>query len=324
MTHTTPENRHQQIAAMLRDGATYLEIASELHVGASTIRHVRVTLNIPVPQGRPGARPLTEEERRAAAEQRYPEAAAMLRAGSSHRQIAAACGIGIGTVSEIRTALNIPSRRGSLAGQRHALDDQIAALLTAGRTNTQIRAQLKVGPTRVSRVLRERGITLPPARARRTRAELAAAEQKALAMLRAGATYNSIRAATRVSTNTLSKLRKQHNIPLPARTPAPQARKPARPMAEALALHTQPYGNGHARWTGPHNGHQGLVWAEGRRSAVPREAFTAHHQRKPVGYVKTNCDELACIAGPHLTDQLIRAAHTRADQAFEQIFGDRP
>ncbi|WP_329597780.1 helix-turn-helix domain-containing protein [Streptomyces pseudovenezuelae] len=107
MTNTSGD-RDLQIAAMLRDGATYVAITTELAVGQSRIRRVRAALEIPVPPGRAGARPLTPEQRAAAAEHRHPRAAAMLRAGFTHRDIAEACGIDISTVSDIRSALKIP------------------------------------------------------------------------------------------------------------------------------------------------------------------------------------------------------------------------
>ncbi|MFJ6386427.1 hypothetical protein ACIQJT_02340 [Streptomyces sp. NPDC091972] len=175
MTTTSPAERDQQIAAMLRAGATYTQITRELGVGNNTVRRVRATLGIPVPSGRAGSRPLTDTERATLTEQRHPRAAAMLRAGFTHQQIADACGIGAGTVTDIRRALNIPvppgrpgpkGPRPALALDRQALDDQIAELLTAGHTNAYIRAHLHVSSARVTRVLHERSIPLPPERAR--------------------------------------------------------------------------------------------------------------------------------------------------------------
>ncbi|MFF7521230.1 hypothetical protein [Streptomyces pseudovenezuelae] len=117
----TNNDRDQQIADMLRDGATYVQIMTELDVGSATVRRLRRTLDIPVPPGRAGARPKTDEQRRADAERRHPQAAAMLRAGYTHRDIAEACGIGTATVSDIRSALNIPvpSGRPGPKGPRH-------------------------------------------------------------------------------------------------------------------------------------------------------------------------------------------------------------
>lgn len=183
MTHT-PQDRDQQIAAMLRDGATYAQIMSKLRASTTTIRRVRQTHDIPVPPGRAGARPITDEQRAASAEQRHPQAAAMLRAGHTHRDIAEACGIGTGTVSDIRRALNIPippgrpgpkGPRRNLSGQRRALDDQIADLLTAGHTYDHIRTELHVGPARITRVRNERAIT-PPTRTRKSPQPAAAQE----------------------------------------------------------------------------------------------------------------------------------------------------
>lgn len=164
MTHTNPQERDEQIAAMLRAGATYTQIKSELRVRNGTIRRVRADYGIPVPPGRAGARPLTAEERAAAVEQRHPKAATMLRAGFTHQETADACGISTGTVSDIRRALNIPvpPGRSGPKGPRQgrtaedlALDDQVATLLTAGRSRNQICAELHVGSARITRVLAE-------------------------------------------------------------------------------------------------------------------------------------------------------------------------
>lgn len=105
MTHN---DRDQKIADMLRAGATYLQIATELGASSTAIRRVRTTLDIPVPPGRSGAHPKTDEQRAATARQRHPQAAAMLRTGFTHREIAEACDISTSTVSDIRNALNIP------------------------------------------------------------------------------------------------------------------------------------------------------------------------------------------------------------------------
>lgn len=279
---------------------------------------------------RGGSKRKSDQERRAATEQRHPKAAAMLRAGFTHHQVAQSCGISTATVSNIRRALGIPApngrtgpkhpRPGQTAEQRR-LDDEIARLLTAGHANEQITHALHVGSERVSRVLHDRGIVLPAVRGKRSGAELGRLEEQALAMLKAGATYKAIYAETRLSPNVIAALRKRHAVPVPERAPAPHARKRARTVADVLTLHTEPYGDGHARWTGARSGHQDIVFAEGRRMSARRCAFRAHHQREPVGYLKNSCDETDCIAGPHLTDDVIRDAHTRADHAFERIFG---
>lgn len=103
--------------------------------------------------------------------------------------------------------------------QREQLDDEIAAMLRTSATHQDIVNTLAVGHNRVVRVRAERDIPLPPGRAKRTRAELEALAQQAIAMLRAGATYKQIRAATRLDVHRICALRKQHNIPVPDRRP---------------------------------------------------------------------------------------------------------
>jgi len=283
---------------------------------------------------RRGRKRKTDEERAAAIQERHPQAVAMLQDGATHQQTAQTCGISTATVSTIRRTLNIPTpnqrtgpkgaRPAQTAAQRR-LDDDIARLLTAGHTNEEIRHTLHVGGERVTRVLHERHIVLPAGRGKRTRAERATAVKRALAMLRDGATYRHIRTETGIDPNTISALRKQHAIPTPDRPPAPQARKRARTIAEVLALHTQPYGDGHARWTGPRSGHQDILCAQGRRLSARRTAFHAHHARAPIGNVTPSCTEPHCIAGPHLTDHTNRNQPTPdtdpLDALYESIFG---
>lgn len=203
------------------------------------------------------------------------------------------------------------------------LDDQIAELLEAGHTNTSIQAALKVGGDRVTRVLRERGITQPPGRAKRPRAEITAAEDQAVRMLQDGATVRQTTAATRISPNRLAALRAQHHIPTTRPTPPRPPSRTRRTFPDAIALHTEPYGDGHTRWTGPvTNGHP-VVCAEGTRISVRPYQFRTHHQRQPDGHITPNCGQHDCITGAHLTDRTIREANKRADHAFEQIFGKK-
>ncbi|MBK3575115.1 hypothetical protein JHN63_15100 [Streptomyces sp. MBT65] len=113
--------------------------------------------------------------------------------------------------------------------QREQLDDEIAALLRAGATHQHIVNTLNVGNSRVVRVRSEHGIPLPPGRAKRTRAELDTLAGRATAMLRAGATYQQIRDATRLDVHRICALRKQHRIPVPDRRP----NRPTTPAAPA-------------------------------------------------------------------------------------------
>lgn len=141
------------------------------------------------------------------------------------------------------------------------------------------------------------------------------------AMLRAGATYKQIAAATGANPTTISHVRKTLGIPVP------EGRKQfgsTRTMAETLAHYAQPTSDEHAHWTGPFNGTRPTLWHANRQYQARRIAFAAHHSREPEGSVLVGCDDSACIAGAHLTDERIRQAHTRADHAYTAIFGQDP
>lgn len=100
----TPE----QIAAMLRAGATYEEIKRKLHVSSTTISHARTAHGI-APAWKP-TRWLTQAEKIADAEQRYPQVITMLREGTTHREITAATGVTQHTITRVRLLLGIPAR----------------------------------------------------------------------------------------------------------------------------------------------------------------------------------------------------------------------
>ncbi|MFJ8140629.1 hypothetical protein [Streptomyces sp. NPDC096013] len=107
--------------------------------------------------------------------------------------------------------------------RREQLDNQIADMLRAGDTHQDIVDTLHVGPSRVVRVRREQRIPLPPNRVRLTPAQRQAREEQAIALLRDGATYKQVKAATGLQFDRISALRKQHNIPVPDRRPTPGA-----------------------------------------------------------------------------------------------------
>ncbi|NUS29791.1 MAG: hypothetical protein HOV92_37010 [Streptomyces sp.] len=138
------------------------------------------------------------------------------------------------------------------------------------------------------------------------------------AMLRAGATYRQIIAATGANPTAISHVRKALRIPLPEGRRHFQG---PRSVAETLAHYTQPQADGHAHWTGPFNGTRPTLWHHDRQYQARRIAFITHHGREPQGPVQVGCTDLRCIAGAHLTDHPIRQAHARADQAFDAIFG---
>jgi len=138
------------------------------------------------------------------------------------------------------------------------------------------------------------------------------------AMLRAGATSRDTIAALHVSPNRVAQVRRDEQLPV-----VPRGQR-ARTVAETIALQLQPYGDGHARWTGPVTNGKQQLWANGRRYNARHEIFRAHHGRNPDGPVMTACTDPGCVAGAHLTDRTIRHAQRQAaqlDAAYAEIFG---
>jgi len=206
-----------------------------------------------------------------------------------------------------------------VAAAMSAVRADVATMLRAGATHAQIKQQLHVSNNTIVHTRRTLRIPYPPGRAKRTRAELNALETEAIAMLRAGATYKQIRSKLGLGLNDISRLRKQHNIPVPDRDRGATTRLS---VDEAFTLYTRPTTNGdHLLWTGPRSGRGVDLIASGRKHNARAIAFTKHHGRDPEGRLWRTCTEHACIAGAHHTDYRIRQAHARADQAFNAIFG---
>jgi hypothetical protein len=143
----------------------------------------------------------------------------------------------------------------------------------------------------------DNAIALPPRRAKRSRAELDALTPAVLTMLRAGVTIEAIYHETHLSRNRIVDLRKRHQIAV-KRTYA------SRTFAQALALHTEPYGDGHLRWTGPWRGRTPLLYAHNDRHNARHVIFRRHHGCDPIGYVRTTCTAPGCIADDHLADDI--------------------
>ncbi|MCX4974263.1 helix-turn-helix domain-containing protein [Streptomyces sp. NBC_00620] len=137
--------------------------------------------------------------------------------------------------------------------------------------------------------------------------------QRVAERLREGATYEEIRQEVGVSRTTIGRIRRRLDIPKTKRT------RPCRTVAESLALYVEPYGDGHARWTGTMAGAMPVVWGDGRNHNARHVAFRARYGREPIGYVLTSCDEAGCLAGDHVTDDLIRE---RTADTYEAIFGN--
>ncbi|NUP19855.1 MAG: hypothetical protein HOZ81_28005 [Streptomyces sp.] len=200
-----------------------------------------------------------------------------------------------------------------------AVRDDVAAMLRAGATYAEIIERLGVSSHTIVRTRRDLGIALPPGRAKRTTAQVAALEDHAVVMLRRGLTQLEIYKALRLSLNTISALRRQHNIPIPRRE------HPSLSVDEAFARHTAPSTQSeHLVWTGPRSGRGVDLLAGGRRYNARAIAFRKHHHRDPVGQIRRTCDVPECIAGAHHTDRRIRQADARADQAYNAIFGRNP
>lgn len=187
-------------------------------------------------------------------------------------------------------------------------DDQIAALLTQGATYSHIRAQLGTYDRRIMRVRTERGIPVPPERVKRPKTEIDASEQQVIRMLRNGATREEIRAATRITPNRITQLRKDHNIPVPRR------QRHRLTLDEAFARHTTAT-DGHLLWTGRRRGPGFELRFHGTTYDPRRIAFRKHHGRDPVAYVLRipSCDLPDCIAGAHHADQTIRRNNLRTN-----------
>lgn len=203
----------------------------------------------------------------------------------------------------------------------HPLTDQITALLRAGTPCSQIRAQLGVGQSTITAT--RKAIGMPPGtpggRAKteeQRHADCIRRHPRAVAMIQAGASYRQIKAELGITSPIISNIRRALGIP---RREHPH---PYRTTAQALALHARPHTDHHTHWTGTHNSHgMPQLWAEGNCHSVLRIAFRLHHDREPQGPVRRGCTDPQCITGAHLTDRTIRAAHHRADHAFERIFG---
>ena len=203
-----------------------------------------------------------------------------------------------------------------------AVRADVADMLRAGATVEEIKQQLHVSSYTVIRTRRALNIPVPAGRAKRTRAQLAAIEDQAVVMLRAGATHAEIYNALRLSPNRVCELRKAHSIPVPDRHNAWNARRLT--VDEAFTRHTQPTEDGHLLWTGPRAGRGFPLTASGLTHNARAIAFEKHHGREPEGRLRriTDCDHPDCIAGAHHTDNRIRQAHARADKAYTAIFGD--
>lgn len=200
--------------------------------------------------------------------------------------------------------------------------EDVAAMLRAGATYRQIHDRLGVGQATIAATRKAHSIPLPPGRTGHSRrgSDAAEVEARIAAMLRAGATYDTIRDELHVGTLTIAAVRRQHGIPTPS--DRRRGNTAARAPEQTLAHHSRPAPDGHTHWAGPIDASgKPILWNRHKALNGWRVAFRVHHGREPVGRVTVACDDPRCIAGAHLADRTIREANRRADTAFEQIFG---
>ncbi|MFB6771113.1 hypothetical protein [Streptomyces sp. NPDC056337] len=130
-------------------------------------------------------------------------------------------------------------------------------------------------------------------------------------LLRAGATYKEIREQLDVgSFTTISEVRHAEGIPV---IPRPV---PSRSPEQTYTRYAEPYGDGHARWTGAWAGRMPQIQhpgprGKGRKESALRVAFRMEHGREPTGYVRPGCGVSDCVARGHLTDRDMRHALAR-------------
>ncbi|MFI5995885.1 hypothetical protein ACIBAC_29045 [Streptomyces sp. NPDC051362] len=113
-----------------------------------------------------------------------------------------------------------------------------------------------------------------------------------------GLTAEAIRQQCGASYNLTAAVRKRYQLPRVS------SARPARTIAEALTLHTETYGRGHLRWTGPTRGRTPVLMAEGQRYNARRLIFRRHYGCEPIGYVRTICLAAGCLAAEHLADDI--------------------
>ncbi|MEV1063419.1 histone-like nucleoid-structuring protein Lsr2 [Streptomyces sp. NPDC050263] len=140
---------------------------------------------------------------------------------------------------------------------------------------------------------------------RLTAEERAEVEGKTVALLLSGATFDQIRAEVGITAPTIVRIRRDAGLPASGRG---RRNPPPRSIDDALAAAIEAGSDGHARWSGPMAGRMPQLFAEGDRFNARHVIFERHHGRPPVGYVRSDCGDQACVAGAHLTDDVLRNA----------------
>ncbi|MFJ2717453.1 hypothetical protein [Streptomyces sp. NPDC087437] len=181
--------------------------------------------------------------------------------------------------------------------------EDVAELLRQGATYRVIVQELGASQHVITATRRAYEIPLPKGPGYRMLPEQREAVEKQVAeLLLAHASYREIREEVGISNPTIVRIRQKLRLPAGGGRNRPQPRT----VPETFELYTEPFGDRHLRWTGPRRGRSFLLFAEGRCFNARHVAFEAHHGRPPVGYVVSNCGEIPCMEGGHLTDAVLR------------------
>ncbi|MDT7847240.1 WhiB family transcriptional regulator [Streptomyces justiciae] len=188
--------------------------------------------------------------------------------------------------------------------------EDVAELLRAGHTQRAIMKQLKVAHRVIAATREAYGIPYRKGPGFRYSPEQRAEnERRTIALLKSDATIQQIIDEVGITPPTIIAIRRKAGLPKPSR----HGGTPARSKADALTEHTEAYGDGHLRWTGPTAGRMPQLHAESTRFNARSVLFEQHHGRPAVGYVLSGCGEQACVAGGHLTDEVLRAADPKEE-----------
>lgn len=188
----------------------------------------------------------------------------------------------------------------------------IVAMLRAGTTNSKVKKELKFGDPLIKRIRIEYRIPLPRGRAKRSRTELDRRDVKVVTMLKEGRTHRAIYAELRLDPNTITRLRKQYQIPVPTDRAGGTPGRPPRTLSEVFEAYTTPTSDGHLIWTKSPKGSRHFAFMASKSMYNARYmAFERYHGRPPEGRLSgtPDCDVPDCIAGAHHADRRIRDGH---------------
>ncbi|WP_405909594.1 WhiB family transcriptional regulator [Streptomyces sp. NBC_00828] len=188
--------------------------------------------------------------------------------------------------------------------------EDVAELLREGVTQLDIMKRLHVSHRVVAATRDAYGIPRRTGTGFRYSPEQRAEnERRTIELVGGGATYQQITDEVGISGPTILAICRKAGLP----TPDHHGGQPARPRSEVLAESVEPYGEGHARWTGPMTGRMPQLNAESQRLNARHVVFEQHHGRPPVGRVRSDCGETPCMAGAHLTDNELRRARPKEE-----------